>query len=212
MPYPEYMSENIFEPLDMIHSGFTISDPRIKYAVPHTRVDGTNKELPLWEGNGYMMHSSAEDMARFMVAIINKGRYRDFRLLKSETIELMKHKHSPGKGLFHPKSRCPYTGYGLGLIQYSDDWFGHGGSTVGFQSLWSFNQANTRGYIIMTNLNGILGGRDSFDSVWASVSRVEGILKSRLDNPVKWHLILLPGIAVGFVLVVTILIIRAYKR
>ena len=79
------------------------------------------------------------------------------------------------KGLFHPTSTCPFPGYGLGIIDSGDGWYGHTGLTVGFQSLWSFNKYNRNGYVIH--------GQKNFDEVWTTVSAVEQVLKSELELP-----------------------------
>jgi CubicO group peptidase (beta-lactamase class C family) len=182
-PYPEYMRENILGPLSMANSGFTAGDPSLKYARPFTRRDGMNLPLPLWEGNVSLMRSTADDMAKFLLVHISDGAYGNIRILNPETIALMHARYSHKKGLFHLASDCPFPGYGLGMIDYGGGWYGHGGSTVGFQSLWSFNKSKRSGYVILTNVNGILNGRKNFDEVWATVSAVEKILKSELDPP-----------------------------
>jgi CubicO group peptidase (beta-lactamase class C family) len=181
--YPRYMKENTLDPLSMDHSVFTTKDPSVPYAQPFTRKDGKNLPLPLWEGNVSLMRSTAEDMAMFLLVHMNDGSYDNVRILNPETIALMHARHSHKKGLFHLTSTCPFPGYGLGIIDYGGDWYGHGGSTVGFQSLWSFNKSNRSGYVILTNVNGILYGRKNFDDVWATVSAVEEVLKSELEPP-----------------------------
>jgi CubicO group peptidase (beta-lactamase class C family) len=178
--YPDYMNVNILKPLGMLNTGFR-SDSLVGHnTVPHTRIGGENIELPVWDGNGYMMRTTAEDMAKFMLAHINDGRYDHFQLLQPQTIQLMRTKTSPE--------------YGLGLIHYPRGWLGHGGSTVGYQSLWQFNPAKKCGFIIFTNVNGILGSHDDFESVWENVAEIRDILLSMIDplatsRSVPWGLI-----------------------
>jgi len=152
------MHENIFKPLEMDNTKFYFEDSTANYATPFTRKGKENIKFPFWAGKRDFICSTAEDIAIFMIAHINNGRYKDFQLLKPETIELMQEKHSPGKSLFHLASDCPYTGYGFGIIQYSNNWFGNGGSTFGYQCLWSFNKSNNKGYVILTNINGLIYG------------------------------------------------------
>ncbi len=180
-PYPEYMRDNIFEPLGMLDTGFILEDFIDLHAIPHTRINGENIELPLWNGNGYMMRTTAEDMGKFMLAHMNSGFYNQFQLLLPETIELMQTKASKGKSIFNPNSELYDAGYGLGIIHYQNGWMGHGGSTVGYQSLWQFNPKKRCGYIIFTNVNGILGGKDDVDSVWNNVAEIRDILIKKLD-------------------------------
>jgi CubicO group peptidase (beta-lactamase class C family) len=180
-PYPAYMDENIFGPLGMLNSGFIHKDFVDQHAIPHTRIDRENIELPLWNGNGYMMRTTAEDMAKFMLAHINYGFYNQFLLLQPETIELMQTKASKGKSILNKNTELTDAGYGLGLIHYKNGWLGHGGSTVGYQSLWQFNSKKQCGFVIFTNINGILGGRDDFLSVWENVAEIRDILLKQLD-------------------------------
>lgn len=182
-PYARYMKEHIFGPLSMDRSVFTTHEPSVTYARPFTRKDGKDLPLPLWEGNVDLMRSTAVDMAKFLLVHMNEGAVGDIRILRPETIALMHARHSHKKDLFHLGSSCPFPGYGLGIIDYGGGWYGHGGSTVGFQSLWSFNKERRCGYVIVTNVNGILHGRKNFDDVWATVSSVENVLRAELDPP-----------------------------
>jgi len=204
--YPQYMREYILEPLSMEESVFTTEDSSVTYARPFTRKDGKNLPLPLWEGNVSLMRSTAKDMAMFLLVHMNDGSYGSVRILNPETIALMHARHSHKKGLFHLTSNCPFPGYGLGIIDYGGDWYGHGGSTVGFQSLWSFNKSSRSGYVILTNVNGILHGQKNFDDVWATVSAVEQVLKSVLEPPstLKYLLLSLCFLAVGGGLIIFI--------
>ena len=195
-PYPAYMQEHIFEPLEMWDTGFVLEDLADQHAVPHTRINGENVELPFWNGNGYMMRTTAEDMAKFMLVHINKGSYNQNFLLQPETIELMQTKTSKGKSILNRNTELTDAGYGLGLIHYKNGWLGHGGSTVGYQSLWQFNPTKQCGYVILTNVNGILGGRDDFMSVWENVAEIRDILLKQLDplskvRTLPWEWVLL---------------------
>ena len=181
MTYPEYMQENIFEPLGMRHSGFRSEDFPDTHAIPHTRINGKTIELPVWNGNGYLMRTTAEDMARFMLALMHDDSSGGFPLLKPETVRIMQTKESYGKDLFHLDSELPDPGYGLGLILYSHGWMGHGGSTVGYQSLWQFHPLKQSGFVILTNVNGILGGREAFDSVWKNTAAIRDLLLRTID-------------------------------
>lgn len=198
--YPEYMKEHILEPLEMSNSGFSSADFLENHAIPYTRIGNKNIQLPIWNGKGYMMRSTAEDMAKFMIAHMNQGNFQNFQLLKPKTISLMQEKHSHGKDLFHLSSKCINSGYGLGIIHYENNVLGHGGSAPGFQTLLSFKPSNQEGYVILTNINGILGGKETFDSVWASVSSVEDVLKSELGFSSNRNLVL-----IGIVIVVIII-------
>jgi len=165
----------------MLNTGSSTKDFVAQHSIPYTRVEGINIELPVWNGNGYMMRTTAEDIAIFMLAHMNNGYYNLFQLSQPETIKLMQTKTSRGKSILNPNSELPDPGYGLGLIHYSHGWLGHGGSTVGYQSLWQFNPSKQCGFIILTNINGILGGYDDFLSVWENVAAIRDIFLSKTD-------------------------------
>jgi CubicO group peptidase (beta-lactamase class C family) len=179
--YPDYMNENIFKPLGMLDTGFNSMDFRNQHAIPYTRINDENIELPVWNGNGYLMRTTAEDMSKLMLAHMNNGTYNSFQLLKPETIQLMQTKASQGKSILNRNTELTDSGYGLGLIHYQGGWMGHGGSTVGYQSLWQFNPSKQCGFVIFTNVNGILGGKDDFSSVWENVAAIQDILMQKMD-------------------------------
>ena len=206
--FSEYVTENTFKKLGMKHSVFSDIDASANFQHSYTRKGNKNIELPFLKG----MYSNADDMAKFMLAHMNKGDFNGISLLRPETIELMHKKHSHGKDLFHLSNKCPYPGYGLGIIQYGNNLLGHGGSTIGYQGLWSFNKSDKSGYIIFTNINGLLHGKENFDSVWATVSSVEKILKSELGySIISLNIYILIGvIAIG--IIINILYYRRKKH
>lgn len=88
--YAAYLRESIFTPLGMTSSGFNADEFAERHAIPYTRIDGENIELPLWNGRGSFMHTTAADMAKFMLALIHDGRSGGVQLLQPETVELMR--------------------------------------------------------------------------------------------------------------------------
>lgn len=156
LSYADYMRSNIFHPLGMEDSGFSVGEAGSRHTLPHTRIEGKDVELPIWDGNGSMMHTSAEDMARFMIPFLNDGSVGNVQLLQGPTLDLMKERVSHFRHLFRRSSDLTQIGHGLGLFSFQNGWFGNGGSAPGFQALWRFNPSRGIGYVIMTNINGIL--------------------------------------------------------
>jgi CubicO group peptidase (beta-lactamase class C family) len=181
--YAEYMQENIFAPLGMTSSGFSAEEFVGRHAIPYTRLDGENIELPIWNGQGSMMHTTAEDMAKFLVALMNNGQNGDFQVLQPETIDLMQQRTTRFNTLSFFRSNDDLTlkGYGLGLIVFRGGWFGYGGSAPGFQSLLRFNPSRKIGYVILSNVNAILGGGKNYESARREVYDVQDALISILD-------------------------------
>jgi CubicO group peptidase (beta-lactamase class C family) len=179
--YAEYLHENIFDPLGMTSSGFSADEFAGRHAIPYTRIDGENIEIPVWNGQGSMMHTTAGDMARFMLALMNNGQYGEFQLLQPETIELMQQRTTRFKFLFRSSDDLPRKGHGLGLFAFRGGWFGTGGSAPGFQCLLRFHPSRQVGYVILSNVNAILGGGNNYESARSDIYEVQDALVSILD-------------------------------
>jgi CubicO group peptidase (beta-lactamase class C family) len=128
-----------------------------------------------------MMHTTAGDMARFMLALMNNGQYGEFQLLQPETIELMQQRTTRFKVLFKSSDDLPSKGHGLGLFAFRGGWFGNGGSAPGFQCLLRFHPSRQVGYVILSNVNAILGGGKNYESARREIYAVQDALVSILD-------------------------------
>jgi hypothetical protein len=165
----------------MTHSGFSVDEFAAHHTIPYTRIDGKNIELPIWNGQGSMMHTTAGDMANLLLALMNNGQYGDYQLLQPETIELMQQRTTRFKGLFRSSDDLPRKGHGLGLFAFRGGWFGYGGSAPGFQCLLRFHPSNKVGYVILSNVNAILGGGKNYESARSDIYEVQDGLISVLD-------------------------------
>lgn len=179
--YTEYMHENIFTPLEMTGSGFSADEFAGRHAIPYTRIDGKNVALPVWNGQGSMMHTTAGDMANLLLALMNNGQYGDYQLLQPETIELVQQRTTRFKVLFRSSDDLPRKGHGLGLFAFRGGWFGNGGSAPGFQCLLRFHPSKKVGYAILSNVNAILGGDKNYESARSEIYEVQEALVSVLD-------------------------------
>ncbi len=151
----EYMQENIFSPLLMNNTGFNSSDFIGHHALPHTRIYGSNLELPIWDGQ-YMMRSTVSDLGHLMIALMNGGQFGDSQILQRETIDMMLERVSDFASENTVPSELRWEGYGLGLDIFSHGLYGHGGSTIGFRGVMYFNPTKMIGYVWLTNVNCIL--------------------------------------------------------
>lgn len=157
--YERYMIDSIFVPLGMVNSGFRLADFDSSHATPYTRKDGVNVELPLWESNGFMMRTTAGDLAHLMGVLMTDGKPDDLRLLSSETIQQMRRQTSRFRHFLKSSEDMLRTGYGTGLDIYPVGWYGYGGSAPGFQCLFRFNPQRGCGFVLLTNVNAILEGK-----------------------------------------------------
>jgi CubicO group peptidase (beta-lactamase class C family) len=94
-PFSDYVEENIFQPLGMYHSTFLQPLPEklapqmvlaYKFAGDEYH-EGGFEYIPLYPAGS--MSSSAGDMARFMIAHLQEGRYEGHQILKAETTREM---------------------------------------------------------------------------------------------------------------------------
>jgi CubicO group peptidase (beta-lactamase class C family) len=119
-PYDVYIQEHIFDPLGMVHSTAQSPIPpdlRENLSVGYTYVDGAFQVIPDYTAQPALLPSgghqaSVTDMARFMIALLENGRYSDeniteARILKESTTRQM---HST---LYTPDPRLLGTAYGL---------------------------------------------------------------------------------------------------
>jgi CubicO group peptidase (beta-lactamase class C family) len=145
-PYGQYVQEEILNPLGMVHSsasGGMPANSRGHASVGYFYVDGASVPVPNeadYSGQVAMVPagghaSSISDMARFLIAHLQDGRYSDgaageVRILEEGTAEQM---HST---LYAPDPRLLGTAYGL--FEFTDNGqrtLGHNGETLGFRSL-----------------------------------------------------------------------------
>src|SRR6266511_4214193 len=132
-PFNEYVEENIFKPLGMIHSTFrqplppTLSPSMSnRYQLASDEPNPFEVVVPFPAGS---MSSTAADMARFMLAHLQDGQLGDARILRPETARLM---HSRKFALDQAANAMAYGFYeesrnGHRII-------GHAGDTLYFHS------------------------------------------------------------------------------
>ena len=146
---------NIFTPLAMNSSHWFNSDyspddikPAKRYFV---NPDGLMEVIPefalaTWADGG--LKSSANDMARYLLAIVNGGSYEETTILQPETVEVM---------LNPLTEHISDEGGAQGAFWVNNGLFvGHNGSDPGTDSELRFDSHNDFGFIVMTNGNDVL--------------------------------------------------------
>lgn len=131
VPFAEYVERHIFEPLEMTHS--TFRQPLPAHLAPD-RARGYNYVDGAYVDGGFefvqaypagSLSSTATDMARFMIAHLQEGRYWEQRILQAETAREMHRQHYTS----HPlQDGLAYgfmetTANGQRLIQHGGDTF-----------------------------------------------------------------------------------------
>jgi CubicO group peptidase (beta-lactamase class C family) len=170
LEYPDYLQENVLNPLNMTSTVFSIHDFPERQAIPYERLYGvftkTMIELPLYGRRMYGgggLRSTVKDISHFMIALMNNGTYGDYQMLQPETVALMKSVQA-GVKLGCGDVCQVNNGFGLCLLddqpvkywnhEYNlDGAMGHGGSNPGWSSCMYFveNTNGSYGIITMTN-------------------------------------------------------------
>lgn len=126
MKFSKYMEENIFKPLGMINSGFSLED-NLELLSQQYNADPETKELtpvpytnwlmltPNYESGGAGLVSTVEDYGRFVEAMCNYGiSASGVRILSEESIDQMRTNRLDAVCL-KDFENCNKKGYGYGL-------------------------------------------------------------------------------------------------
>ncbi|PEL80668.1 serine hydrolase [Bacillus wiedmannii] len=151
-PFYKYMAKNIFNPLEMHNSSFVMTN-FIKEKLA-TGYDAKGNVIPFYQTRPTdmpqgSMFSTGSDVANFMIAQLNDGKYKNNQILQKETVEDMQ----KTKFALHPK--YPNMTYGFEFFspqshngQYV---FGKGGNIPGFSSLMWLIPEHKIGVFVVTN-------------------------------------------------------------
>lgn len=132
-PFDKFLQEQIFEPLGMIDTGFSVPPEKSdRLAANYERtVDDGLKLIDAPQNSNYLnppgLHSgggglvsTADDYLNFAQMLLNKGELSGNQLLGRKTVELMTCNHMPENGDLRSMgqpvfSETPYDGIGFGL-------------------------------------------------------------------------------------------------
>ncbi|WP_226019044.1 serine hydrolase [Novosphingobium sp. FKTRR1] len=155
-PFDAYVDQHILKPLDMNNSSFAVPMPkRILDTMSKGYQDATKRAQPFEivvaspAGN---LAATGEDMAHFMIAHLQNGKYGNTQILKPETAQMM---HNTTTRLMPP-----LNGIELGMMVSDLNGhriIGHGGDTAFFHSgLYLFINDNV-GLFVSVNSAGVKG-------------------------------------------------------
>lgn len=147
LPFDEYVTRHILEPLGMMHSGYLLQPPVPEnLAIGYFYRDGTQVPQPVdYDGTypGGSLVSTATDMAKFMVAHLNEGCYEGTCILQASTIAEMHRRQAD----------TPYdrqaAAYGfVEATQHGQRLVGHSGAIRGFGNSLNLLPDHDLGYFI----------------------------------------------------------------
>jgi CubicO group peptidase (beta-lactamase class C family) len=182
VPFDEYIEQNIFEPLGMEHSTFReplpenlAPDMAVGYRYKNGLYDPGTFEFISNFGPAGALSATATDMARFMIAHLQLGRFGDHRILEEATARQM---HSQ---LYTPDPRLPGMDYGFYESDvYGQHIIGHGGDTIFFHSdLALFTEHNVGLFVSYVTH----GGQARMELVEAFVKRYFPYEEPELPKP-----------------------------
>jgi CubicO group peptidase (beta-lactamase class C family) len=132
-PFDEFLREQIFEPLEMEDTGFSVPDDKVhRFAANYERTAADQMVLAdspesshylqqpgLLSGGGGLV-STIHDYYKFASMLLNQGEFEGTRILGRKTVELMRSNHMPNNGDLTSMgqavfSETPYDGIGFGL-------------------------------------------------------------------------------------------------
>lgn len=152
VPFLQYVDQNIFQPLAMQRSTFAQPPPPTlvdDLAVGYQYQNGQFQPVPflyLNIGPAAAMSATATDMAKFMIAHLQLGRYQDSHILQPETVRLMQQQHFT----HHPL--LPGTGYSFReRLENQLRAIGHLGSLRGYSSSLTLLPDQNIGIFVASN-------------------------------------------------------------
>lgn len=166
--FDDYADEHIFKPLGMQHTTYAQPLPEaLKPMMSNGYMNGSDPPDPFeivqtFPGGG--LSSTAEDMARFMIAHLQEGRLGEGHILKPDTARLM---HSRQREL-----KPSMNSSALGFAEQSRNGYrviGHGGDLRAFHSQLSIVPELGLGFFISQNSRGREGAGNLRSLVWRSI-------------------------------------------
>jgi CubicO group peptidase (beta-lactamase class C family) len=126
MPLDDFFRTRIFEPLDMDDTGFWVPAAKLdRFAAAYgpgqgglrvieSPMDGQHTRPATWLSGGGGLTSTASDYLRFAQMLLNEGELDGARLLRTETVRLMRRNHLPDALVPIPIGGAE-QGFGLGF-------------------------------------------------------------------------------------------------
>jgi CubicO group peptidase (beta-lactamase class C family) len=202
-PYEEYVTSEIFTPLQMKRSAATITDPAVKDLASGHRYwffwpVAFDAPYPRRLTPAGFLISTAEDMSHYLIAQLNGGAYDQQQVLSPSGIDTL---HSAGAKM------GPSSSYGMGWIvrgQLGARKIEHTGDTSNFHSNMLLLPDQQLGIVILINVSG-------YSQINAINIPIEGVaaillgqdLTAAVDPPANWVSPLIPLVPL-FILIVWI--------
>ena len=162
MPWGQFITERLFEPLGMSNTTTVIDGLRLadNRALPYVRKNGKPAPTGYNNFNGMAgcgcVNSTVEDMVKLSAFNIGKGEYKGKRLVSEK---VMNEIHAPRNvvpaipGIFNPEMPMAAYGFGWGVLPFRGRLcLQHSGGIDGFSSYFTFMPNEKIGIIVFANL------------------------------------------------------------
>lgn len=195
--WEDFIRERIFQPLGMTDASFRVGTDA-RYAKLYTEQDDVISENPPLVldaiGPAGSINATAEQMAKWVLFNLNRGRVGDQALVDESTFAELHTPNIPYRLLPFEFREMVTLGYGLGWfidLYRGHRTVGHGGNVNGASALVSMLPELNLGCVILTNADGTLlgyaianevydrylgcaGSRDWFDAYHSAIGEVRG--------------------------------------
>jgi CubicO group peptidase (beta-lactamase class C family) len=161
--WEEFVQQRIFTPLGMAASNFSIAETksRADFSLPYDEIKGEVQAIDFYErqqaiGPAGGINSSVEDMSKWLLLQLNKGKVGDQQIITEAQLAQI---HTPHMAIPEPHryTERSYPSYALGWIVMT--YRGHllvqhSGGIDGFSTLTTFLPDDNIGIVILSNKNG----------------------------------------------------------
>ena len=151
--FDTYCSKHIFQPLEMSNTYWSLDkvlQSGTTLVKPYDYANGGFEAIQHYTFPDYpngALRSTARDMMKFLAALSQNGRFNNFQLLNSNTVNQML------------TAQIPHLDASIGLhaliLDKESNIWGHDGSEQGVSTEVGFNRSNGVGVIILSNLQDV---------------------------------------------------------
>jgi len=169
-----WSAQQIFNPLQLHNTFWPTTTASTSAAATLYLPDSQGELIPLppYASSDFYagtLHSSANDLARYLAAVVSDNPQYPLAGLSTERRQLLLGLAQPDRRLTHP-----------GLFWHqSGDYIGHDGLFVGAQSLMYYNQATQTGVVLLLNSDGrywLSPSAEKIDKFWQGYQQLAGQL------------------------------------
>ena len=160
--WEEAVRKQIFEPLDMRYSNFSVADSQKSsdFAMPYREKDDVIEKMAFRDisqvGPAGSINSNVEDMAKWMMVHLGSGKFAGKRIIEENTLEEMHAPQMPmGTTPEEPELTPPSYGMGWMVTTYRGHYrVAHGGNIDGFSADVTLYPHDRIGIVTLVNKNG----------------------------------------------------------